>query len=100
MELAGRPLPPVIVLRLARQPHQPSVVLRQILLLQVLVGRLVAVDLFAPQLLNQPILMRAVVALHPSLGVSCQLRRNVTLKDNDSESFILIIPGTDANLNC
>jgi hypothetical protein len=35
-----------------------------------------------------------------SVGVSCQLRHNVTLKDNDSVSFIPIIPGTDANLNC
>jgi hypothetical protein len=41
-----------------------------------------------------------VPAFQLSVGVSCQLRHNVTLKDNDSVSFIPIIPGTDANLNC
>ena len=43
---------------------------------------------------------RLVPALELPVGVSCQLRHNVTLKDNDSVSFIPIIPGTDANLNC
>jgi hypothetical protein len=43
---------------------------------------------------------RLVPALNLAVGVSCQLRHNVTLKDNDSVSFIPIIPGTDANLNC
>ena len=45
-------------------------------------------------------LERLVPALDFPVGVSCQLRHNVTLKGNDSMSFILIIPGTDANLNC
>jgi len=43
---------------------------------------------------------RFVPSFQFSFGVSCQLRHNVTLKDNDSVSFIPIIPGTDANLNC
>jgi hypothetical protein len=43
---------------------------------------------------------RFVPAFEFSLGVSCQLRHNVTLKDDDSVLLILIIPGTDANLNC
>ena len=43
---------------------------------------------------------RLMPAFDFPIGVSCQLRHNVTSKDNDSVSFILIIPGTDANLNC
>jgi hypothetical protein len=39
-------------------------------------------------------------SLDLSLGVSRQLRHYETLKDNDSVSFILIIPGTDVSLNC
>lgn len=52
------------------------------------------------QPLHQPVLGGLKGTLNASLGVSCQLRHNVTLKDNDSVSFILIIPGTEANLNC
>src|SRR5437016_4389130 len=43
---------------------------------------------------------RAIASFSSAFGVSCQLRHHVTLKDDDSVSFILIIPGTDANLNC
>jgi hypothetical protein len=50
--------------------------------------------------LRRLLLQRAMHALVSPVGVSCQLRHNVTLKDNDSVSFIPIIPGTDANLNC
>jgi hypothetical protein len=40
------------------------VVLLQILLLQKLVGGRIGFDLFPPQLLHQPVLVRAVIALH------------------------------------
>jgi hypothetical protein len=43
---------------------------------------------------------RLVPALNLAVGVSRQLRHYETLKDNDSVSFILIIPGTDVSLNC
>jgi hypothetical protein len=99
-QFAGGRLPSVIILRLGRRPGKASVVLWQILFFQILVGGFIAVDLLPPQLLDEPILMNPVDSLHTSLGVSRQLRHYETLKDNDSVSFILIIPGTDVSLNC
>ena len=49
---------------------------------------------------DQAVLTGAPGALDVALGVSRQLRHFETLKDNDSVSFILIIPGTDVSLNC
>src|SRR6266446_292445 len=69
MELAGPRVASVVILRLGCFPSKAAVVLRQIFLLQVLVGRLVTGDLLAPHFLDQSILMGAVVALHPPLGL-------------------------------
>src|SRR2546426_194411 len=59
----------VILLPPRRRAGKAPVVFRQILCLQVRVGLGVAGDLFAPQLLHQPVLMRAVNPLHASLGL-------------------------------
>src|SRR6266550_6740746 len=67
MQFAFSQLPPVIVLWLRRRPRKTSVVLRQIFFFQILVRGFVAADPFPPQLLDQPILMDPVVALHSSL---------------------------------
>src|SRR6202022_2218711 len=61
--------PSVVVFLLRCGLRKASVVLQQILLLQVLVRGFIAGDLFPPQLLHQPILMHPVVSLHPSLGL-------------------------------
>src|SRR5215469_736073 len=61
-------LPPVIVLRLRRCPCKTAVVLRQILLLQIFVRRLVGGDLFPLHFLNQTILVHPVDPLYSALG--------------------------------
>src|SRR5438270_12027643 len=61
--------PPVIVFFLRCRPPEPLVVLWQILLLQILVRLLVRPDLLPPHLLDQPVLMRAVIAFHAPFGL-------------------------------
>src|SRR5216683_1205078 len=61
--------PPVIVLRLRCRPPESLVVLRQIFLLQILVRLLVRPNLLPPHLLDQPVLMRAVIAFHSPFGL-------------------------------
>ena len=50
------------------------VVLRQVLLIQKLVYLFVRADRLSPQLLDQTVLMGAMISLHPSFGLSRQLR--------------------------
>jgi len=57
MQFAGARLSSVVVLGLRRWQGKASVVLRQILFLQILIRGFVAVDLLPPQFLDQPILM-------------------------------------------
>jgi hypothetical protein len=84
-------------LRLATKTPVPK---RHKHLLEIGVGRRQVLRTYLSQPLHQPVLGGLKRTLNAPLGVSCQLRHNVTLKDNDSVSFIPIIPGTDANLNC
>src|SRR5216683_2438390 len=56
--------PSVIIFRLRCRPPEPPVVLWQIFLLQIHIRLLVRPNLLPPHLLDQPILMRAMVALH------------------------------------
>src|ERR1700686_1724088 len=84
-QFAGGRLAAVIVLRLRRWLGEASVVLRQIRFLQILVRGFVARDLLPPQLLDQPILMGPVVALHPAL----RLRRT---GGNNSNAQLLTHP--------
>src|ERR1019366_3628247 len=60
---------PVIILLLRGRPPEPPVVLRQIFPLQILVRLLVRPNLLPPPLLDQPVLMRAVVAFHSPFGL-------------------------------
>src|SRR5579863_1135617 len=64
--------PPVIILRLRCRAPETPVVLRQIFLLQILVRLLVRANPLPSHLLDQPVLMRPVVALHSPL----RLRRS------------------------
>src|SRR5215831_17135453 len=59
----------VIVLRLRRRSREPPVVFRQVLLFQIPVRRLVRPDLLPPHLLDQPVLVRPVIALHSPFGL-------------------------------
>ena len=81
-------------LRLATKAPVPK---RHIHLLEIRVRRRQVLRTHLSQPLHQPVLGGLKRTLNAPLGVSCQLRHNVTLKDNDSVSFIPIIPGTDAN---
>src|SRR5579864_9259131 len=69
LQFAGPRLASVIVLHLGRLPRKTAIVLRQIFLFQVLIGRLVTGDLLPSHFLDQSILMGAVVALYSSLGL-------------------------------
>src|ERR1039458_333917 len=69
--------PPVIVLRLRCRTPESPVVLRQIFLLQIMVRPIVRPYLFPPHLLDQPVLMRAVVALHSPLGLRRPCRNDL-----------------------
>src|SRR5579863_885895 len=64
--------PPVIILRLRCRAPETPVVLRQIFLLPILVRLLVRANPLPSHLLDQPVLMRPVVALHSPL----RLRRS------------------------
>src|SRR5882762_5750819 len=77
--------PPVIVLRLRCRPPESLVVLRQIFLLQILVRLLVRPNLLPPHLLDQPVLMRAVIAFHSPF----RLRRS---RCNDLDPQLLAHP--------
>src|SRR5271165_2489458 len=68
LQFASRRLASVIVLRLGCLPRKAAVVLRQIGLFQVLVGRRVTGDLLPSHFLDQSILMGAVIALHSPLA--------------------------------
>src|ERR1019366_3901453 len=57
----------MIVLRRRRRLRVMSVVLRAVLFPQVTIGVGMRPNLFPPQLLHQPVLMRPVISLHPSL---------------------------------
>jgi len=59
----------VIIFRLFRQTRKTTVALRQIFLLQVLIRRLVTGDSCPPQFLDQSVLVRGMIAFHPSLGL-------------------------------
>src|SRR5467141_4078017 len=67
----------MVVLRLRRRARKPLVVFRQILPLQIHIGLFVTAALFAPQFLHQPVLMRAVLPLHSSLGLRRTGRDNL-----------------------
>jgi hypothetical protein len=79
-QFPGARLAPVIVLRLRRWNGKPSVVRRQIVLFQILVRGCVAVDPFPPHFLDQPILMRPVIALHPPFGLGRAGRHDSNLQ--------------------
>src|SRR5512146_97633 len=61
--------PPMIVSRFRCSAREAPVVLGNVVLLQKAVGFRVAGDPAQPQLLDQPVLMRAVIALHSSFGL-------------------------------
>jgi hypothetical protein len=65
-----------------------------------LVGGVEVAGVGEAEFADQAVLAGAPGALDAAFGVSRRLRHYETLKDNDSVSFILIIPGTDASLNC
>jgi len=50
-------------------PAVALVVLRQVDLLEKVIGRLMAAYVLAAQFLNQPVLMRAVIAFHSAFGL-------------------------------
>src|ERR1035437_6550762 len=54
---------------------KPLIILRQILLLQKVVGGCIGFDLFPTQLLHQPVLVRAVIALHAPFRL-CRVGRD------------------------
>src|ERR1700722_298172 len=82
MQFASGPLSPVIVFGAGRQPRKTPVVFRQILLLQVLVGRFVARDLLASHFFDQPILMHPVRAFYAALSL-----RRTGRNDADAQLF-------------
>src|SRR5260221_11473970 len=59
----------VIILRLGRRTRKAAIVLRQFLLLQIRVHGSVPADSFPPQFLDQPVLVRAMIAFHSSFGL-------------------------------
>ena len=69
VQLPRRGPPPVIIQRRSCRPRIAPVVLGQILLVEIAVGLRVAGDPVQPQLLYQPVLMRAMCPLHTPLGL-------------------------------
>src|SRR5512144_3012419 len=61
----------MIVFRLNCSLRKTPVVFGQILLFQILIGRRVTGNPFPPQLLDQPVLMHAMAALHSPFVLRC-----------------------------
>src|ERR1700693_722308 len=68
-QFAASRLPPVIILWLRRHTGKASVVIRQILRFQIIVGGFVVAHLLPPQFLDQPILMNPMDPFDSALGL-------------------------------
>src|SRR5438093_8571485 len=69
VQLSRRGTLPMIVGFSRRRSRVVAIVLGDVMLLQISIGIVIVADCGQPQLLDQPVLMGTVHALHPSLGL-------------------------------